>query len=67
VHVGDAPTLVREDLELMVRWLNRLWAYLEERNNFGPGDRRARARAMFDDAIKRYQAKLTLVDASKGR
>jgi hypothetical protein len=58
VKVGGKSTLVREDLELMLRWLERLWAYLEERNNFGPGDNRERARRMFDSAREHYRAKL---------
>ena len=44
VHVGGQPTLIKEDVELMIRWVDRLWLYLEERNNLGPGDNRARAR-----------------------
>ncbi len=58
VEVGSEPVLVRQDVELMARWLNRLWAYLEERNNFGPGDNRARARSMFDQGLAHYQRKL---------
>ncbi len=58
VEVGNEPVLVRQDVELMARWLNRLWAYLEERNNFGPGDNRARARSLFDQGLAHYQAKL---------
>jgi hypothetical protein len=50
--------IVREDVELMVRWLNRLWASLEERNNFGPGNNRAQARAMLDRGLAHYRAKL---------
>ena len=58
VHVGGKPVIVREDVELMIRWLNRLWASLEERNNFGPGNNRAQARAMFDQGLAHYRAKL---------
>jgi TolB protein len=58
VHVGSRPVIVREDVELMVRWLNRLWASLEERNNFGPGNNRAQARAMLDRGLAHYRAKL---------
>jgi TolB protein len=58
VRVGDRPVLVREDLELMIRWLERLWNILEERNNFGPGDNRARARKFFDQALSHYRDKL---------
>ena len=52
------PVVVREDVELMIRWLNRLWASLEERNNFGPGNNRAQARAMLDRGLAHYRAKL---------
>jgi TolB protein len=58
VLVGGEPVLVRQDLELMLRWIDRHWAYLEERDNFGPGDNRALARRMFDQAREHYQAKL---------
>jgi TolB protein len=58
VLAGGKPVLIREDLELMIRWIDRHWAYLEERNNFGPGDNRARARRMFDQAREHYRAKL---------
>jgi hypothetical protein len=54
VDVGGQPALIREDLELMVRMLDRLWAYLEERNNFGPGDNRRRATELFDRARREY-------------
>jgi hypothetical protein len=53
--VGGEPIRVRDDLELMVRWLNRLWAYLEERDNFGSATNRAHARKMFDDALRYYR------------
>jgi hypothetical protein len=58
VHVGGRPVIVKEDVELMIRWLNRLWASLDERNNFGPGADRDRARAMFDRWLAHYRAKL---------
>ena len=58
VHIGGAPVLVKEDVELMLRWVDRLWLLLEERNNFGPGDNRERARKMFEAARKHYQEKL---------
>ncbi|MGH9661795.1 MAG: CehA/McbA family metallohydrolase [Bryobacteraceae bacterium] len=58
VHVGGRPVIVREDVELMIRWLNRLWASLEERNNFGPGNNRARAQEMFSRGLAHYRAKL---------
>jgi Tol biopolymer transport system component len=59
VEMGGEPTLVKEDVDLMIRWLERLWAYLEERNNFGPGENRARARRMFDQGFAHYRTKLT--------
>src|SRR6202043_1889607 len=37
VDAGGQPTLLKEDIELMIRWVDRLWALLEEGNNFGPG------------------------------
>ncbi|MEX2264159.1 MAG: CehA/McbA family metallohydrolase [Bryobacteraceae bacterium] len=58
VRAGDQPVLVREDLELMLRWIDRLWYSLEQRNNFGPGDNRARTRKMFDQALAHYRQKL---------
>jgi TolB protein len=60
VRSGDRPVLLREDLELMIRWMDRLWLYLEERSNFGSNDNRARARKMFDQAAAHYRQKLTL-------
>ena len=61
VRVGTAPTLVKQDLELMVRWIYRLWAYLEERDNFGPEPNRQQARKVFDEASRHYEAKLQQV------
>ena len=58
VEVGGRPALVREDIELMIRWTNLLWNNLEERNNFGPGDNRQRARRIFDQALEHYRVKL---------
>jgi hypothetical protein len=58
VHVGGRPVIVREDVELMIRWLNRFWASLEERNNFGSANNRALARAMLDRGLAHYRAKL---------
>ncbi len=55
---GDRPTLVREDLELAVRWIDRLWAYLVERDNFGSAENRQAAREMIDRARRHYQDKL---------
>ena len=50
--------LVKDDLETLIRWVDRLWVYLEERDNFGPGDNRARAKEMIDRARKHYLDKL---------
>jgi hypothetical protein len=56
--LNGKPVVVKEDVELMIRWLGRLWGYLEERDNFGPDPNRANARKMFDQAVAHYQAKL---------
>ncbi len=61
LNAGGKPTLVREDVELMIRWIERLWAYLEERNNMGAAVNRIRARAMIDQALAHYRAKLKLL------
>ena len=45
VNVGGQPTLLKEDIELMIRWIDRFWALLEERQNFGPGNNREVAQA----------------------
>jgi hypothetical protein len=58
VNLAGKPVLIREDLELMIRWLGRFWANLEERNNFGPAPNRSNARKMFDQAVTHYEAKL---------
>ncbi len=58
VQVGGEPTLVKRDIETLIRWVDRLWAYLEERDNFGPGDNRARAKEMIDRARRHYLEKL---------
>ena len=63
VLVDGKPVLSRADLALMLRWIDRLWAYMEERNNFGPDPNRTRARDMFDQARKHYQQKLTQAGA----
>jgi Tol biopolymer transport system component len=52
------PVLVKEDVELMITWLHRVWAYLEERDNFGGTENRSKARAMFDQGIAHYRGKL---------
>ena len=56
--VNGQPTLIREDVELMIRWVDRLWAYLVERDNLGPGDNRTRAKQMIDQARAHYVEKL---------
>jgi len=58
IHVDGKSTLVKQDLELMIRWVDRFEALLEERNNFGPGDNRQRARAMIAQARAHFQGKL---------
>ena len=58
VKVGGKPVLVKDDLDTLIRWIDRLWAYLEERDNFGPGDNRVRAKEMIDRARKHYLDKL---------
>jgi Tol biopolymer transport system component len=63
VSVGGRPTLVRQDLELMIRWIDRLWLSLEERNNFGPGDNRERARKMIGEARRHFEEKLAAARA----
>ena len=55
---GSKPVLVREDLEIAVRWVDRLWAYLVERDNFGSPVFRESAREMIDQARKHYREKL---------
>jgi len=61
VDVGGKPTLVEADIELMIRMIDRLWAYLEERNNFGPGDNRHKAQEMILRAKQHYLDKLQKV------
>ncbi len=58
VNVDGKPTLIKEDLETLIRWIDRLWAYLEERDNLGSGDNRARAKEMLDQARRHYRDKL---------
>lgn len=58
VELNGKPVLVREDVELMIRWLGRLWGYLEERNNFGPAPNRENARKLFARAVAHYEGKL---------
>ena len=58
VRVGQAPVLVKDDLELMIRWIDRLWTYLDERDNLGPDPNRTEARKFFDRAREHYRSKL---------
>jgi hypothetical protein len=58
VHIGGEPVLIREDLELMLRWIDRLWQLLVERDNFGPEPNRTRAKEMLSLARAHYQAKI---------
>ncbi len=58
VTAGGRPTLVCEDLEMAVRWVDRLWAYLVERDNFGSRENREKAQATIDRARRRYRDKL---------
>jgi hypothetical protein len=58
ITVGGEPTLIKDDVQLMLRWLARLWALLEERNNMGPGENRERAHQMIVQARKHFEAKL---------
>jgi hypothetical protein len=43
----------------MLRWLDRLWALLEERNNMGPRENRERAHQMIIQARQHFEAKLS--------
>ena len=52
------PTLVRGDLETAVRWVDRLWAYLVERDNFGSRENRRKAQETIDRARRLYWDKL---------
>ena len=58
VTAGSKPALVREDLEIALRWVDRLWGYLVERDNFGSRANREAARDMIDRARKHYKGKL---------
>jgi len=60
VTVGGQPTLIKDDVELMIRWVDRLWLLLEERHNFGPGNNKEIARHMFAQARDHYRAKLAM-------
>jgi hypothetical protein len=58
VTSGQQQVLVREDLELAVRWVDRLWAYLIERDNFGSAANQAAATDMIGRARQHFQDKL---------
>jgi hypothetical protein len=59
VNIGSRPTILKDDVELMLAWVDRLWLLLEERKNFGPGTNRERARQMIQLARRYYERKLT--------
>jgi hypothetical protein len=59
VDIGGQPTILKDDVEMMIRWVDRLWALLEERNNFGPGANREHAHQMITQARQHFTAKLT--------
>ena len=58
VTAAGRPTLVRGDLETAVRWVDRLWAYLVERDNFGSRENRRKAQETIDRARRLYRDKL---------
>jgi len=58
VDIGGQPTILKDDIELMTRWVDRLWALLEERNNLGPGANRETAHQMITQARQHYRGKL---------
>jgi len=57
VELGGEPVLVKQDVDLMIRWLERLWAYLEERDNFSKPADRARAKGLFEQGLAHYRGK----------
>ena len=61
VSIGGRPTLMEEDLATAVRWTDRFWQNLVERNNFGPEPNRERAKQMVDQARSHYAEKLDRV------
>jgi hypothetical protein len=58
VNVNGQPVLIKEDIELMIRWVDRFWRLLEERDNLGPGDNREQARKMVMQARAHFEEKL---------
>lgn len=59
VTAGEQQVLVREDLELAIRWVDRLWAYLIERDNFGSAESQDAAGDMIGRARRHFQDKLS--------
>jgi len=59
VTAGQQQVLVREDLELAMRWVDRLWAYLIERDNFGSAENQDAAGDMIGRARQHFQDKLS--------
>jgi hypothetical protein len=59
VNVGGHPTVLKDDVELMLTWVDRLWLLLEERKNLGPGTNHERARQMIQQARRYYEEKLS--------
>ena len=58
VSAGGKSALVREDLMVALRWVDRLWAYLVERDNFGSRENREAVAEMIEDARRHYREKL---------
>ena len=58
VSFGGRPTLVERDLQTAIRWTDRFWQNLVERDNFGPAPNREQAKTMVDEARAHYVAKL---------
>ena len=59
VTAGSKPVLVREDLDMAIRWIDRFWGNLAERNNFGSQQNREAARIMVEQARQHYSDKLS--------
>ena len=59
VTAGQQQVLLREDLELAIRWVDRLWAYLIERDNFGSAENQDAAGDMIGRARQHFQDKLS--------
>ena len=59
VTAGQQQVLVREDLELAIRWVDRLWAYLIDRDNFGSAENQDAAGDMIGRARQHFQDKLS--------